>query len=427
MKEGQTDSLWFVTARTCNLACPYCYQGADRHDAGFVRSKGLTAIMPKSVADRALPWALQWTGGGDPKNPGHLGVQFYGGEPLLAWPLIRAVVPEWREAFAATGKGLTFGITTNGTRLTPEVREFFDREDVGILLSLDGPRDAHNAARPSKGGGPSWDQIRPLELLAWRPHLEIAWSLAPGGLWSRSGLEELAGHGFRRINFNLDFLQDWPLAEQDRLRDFAKLVGRMCARGALQSNWWGKYERAGTVDQKMERPCGLATRMLALTPEGDLFPSQEMAFTVYEPGRAPGTPDHYRVGNVARTPVLDPVAKVRVGLLKTSDMRPRPGFNCEDCVAKSACIGGCHCRYVGGDGLDPAQRMDIPAGHCQSMRAFMTGMMMGAWIERRLRPENYYADKSAARFDPHSAAVRPAAAEGPKFPDAVRLTFGGEK
>lgn len=385
--EPRKNTLWFVTARTCNLACSYCYQGADNHEADYLRPRGLQSIMSKAVADKALPWALDWT----PQEVA-LKVVFYGGEPTLAWPLIKAVVPEWEEAFKQAGKRVEFSLTTNGTMLDGESRVFMDKHDMGLLVSLDGPRESQDVSRPAKtGNGSSWDIIDPQGLLDWRPTLEVAWVLAPRGPWSREALDKMLHMGFRRVNFNLDFLQEWPLEEQARLQDFGQHVGRLCASGALLSNWVKKYDKAGTEDNKMERPCGTNVHgMLALTPEGDLFPSQEMAFTVYEDGRAPGTVDHYRVGNVNNTPVIDPVASARISILRTADMKPPAGFDCNDCVAKSACIGGCHCRYVGQDGVDPAQRMDIPVGNCQSLRAMMSGMMQGYWVERKLRPETYY-------------------------------------
>ncbi|KKK90511.1 hypothetical protein LCGC14_2722280, partial [marine sediment metagenome] len=234
-------------------------------------------------------------------------------------------------------------------------------------------------------------------------------------------VDDLIARGFKRINFNLDFISDWPLDAAARLLDLGKRVGRRIAEGRLQSNWESKYIKAGTVDTKMERPCGLATGMLALTPEGHIFPSQEMAFTVYEEGRAPGTPQTYKVGDLANIPVLDPFAQARVGLLKTEDMRtpiePNTGraYDCNDCIAKSACIGGCHCRYVGMDGQDPTNRMDIPAGHCPSMRSMMTGIMMGHWIARELRPKTKEAQA------PSACAPKPKPAVS--LPDVAKLKF----
>lgn len=399
------NQLWFVTARTCNLQCFYCYQGAENHERDYLAPKGLASIMSKDVADKALPWALDWA----PKDG--LRLVFYGGEPTLAWPLIQSVVPEWRAAFKEAGKPIQFSITTNGSLLTEERRAWMDEVDMGMLLSLDGPPHTHNLSRPAKGGRPSWEVINPEALLAWRPHLEIAWTLSPSGTWNADDLDDMVQRGFGAINFNVDFLSDWTAGDLCRLQEMGKRLGTHLAAGTVRSNWEGKYERAAH-GKRMERPCGLATGMLAVTPEGDIYPSQEMAFTVYEDGRAPGTETYYRVGNVVDG--LDPFAVARVGLLKTEDMKPPPGFDCGDCIATAMCIGGCHCRYVGQDGVDPASRMDIPAGYCPSNRAMLTGMMQAAWISGSLRPEK----KSA----PPAPAPKPQPALE-TLPDVATLTF----
>jgi hypothetical protein len=115
-----------------------------------------------------------------------------------------------------------------------------------------------------------------------------------------------------------------------------------------------------------------------------------MAFSVFDPSRDPGTADWYRVGDVRRDPVLDPIAQARVGGIKVSDMRVTAvGYSCDNCIAKSDCIGGCHCRYVGQKLGDPAYRYDIAPGNCQSLVACHTGLLQAAAIERTVRPVDW--------------------------------------
>jgi sulfatase maturation enzyme AslB (radical SAM superfamily) len=406
VSKDQSETLWWVLARTCNLACDYCYQGGN-HSAQRVHSLGLKTLMSKAVLDQALPWAIEWT-------TRRLKISLYGGEPLLNWPLVRQAVPEWKEAFAAAGKEVTFGATTNGTLLKPEVREFFDAHDIGVLLSLDGPQERHDSSRPKVGGGPSWQDVDPVALLAWRPHLEIAWQLDPRHYFDPDDIDRMLELGFKRQNYNLNWLEPWPAEARLRLMEFGKRAARRMAQGKLLSYWQGKYDKAGT-GQRMQQPCGLGTRMLALTPEGLLYPSQEMAFTAFEPERAPGTAEHYCVGDVAKTPVLDAEALRRVGQIQTKDMRPPPPFDCSDCVAEAASIGGCHCRYIGQDGIDPANRYDVPEGYCQSQRAMITGMMQGFWVEKKLRP---------ARLEPAAVPVKLERRPIAQIPDVVHIKVG---
>lgn len=368
-----TETLWWVLTRLCNLACPYCYQGSD-HGLQIIKSRGLTSMMPKEVLDGALPWAVRWAQGG-------LHVQLYGGEPTLAWDVVEAAVPEWEAAFTAAGKGLNFGITTNGTRLTPERRTFLDKHSIGMLLSLDGPPRLHNRTRVHADGRGSWDEIDPESLLRWRPNLEIAWQLDPSQDFEAEDIDEMVRLGFRAINVNLNWLVRWPEAQQLRLQRFFKRLARLVWQGKIGSNWREKLIRAGTVDQKMVTPCGTGLHMLGLTPEGWLYPSQEMAFTVFEPEKAPGTAEHYRVGDVRKTPVIDVARLADVSQIRTVQMKPPAPFDCEDCVAKSASIGGCHCRYVGADGTDPANRFGVLPGYCLAPE---TPVLVADWTWREI-------------------------------------------
>lgn len=167
-------------------------------------------------------------------------------------------------------------------------------------------------------------------------------------------------------------------------------VNREILQVGIGTNWWGKIIRALAVEEKMAQPCGVLTQqMIAVTPEGKLYPSQEMAFNVELPDRAPGTREFYCVGDLYADPVLDKMAMTRTSLLKSSDMRPPAPFDCNVCVAKSACIGGCHCRYVGQDGVNPENRFDVPSGYCPSKRAAMHGLLRALAIGHYLTPKGY--------------------------------------
>jgi hypothetical protein len=114
-----------------------------------------------------------------------------------------------------------------------------------------------------------------------------------------------------------------------------------------------------------------------------------MVYTVEKPDRAPGTSEFYRIGDLNKTPVLDVVRLAEVSTIRTEQMRPPAPFKCETCVAKSASIGGCHCRYVGQDGMDPSNRFDVTPGYCESTVAIHAGMLMGASVARWIRPQGW--------------------------------------
>jgi radical SAM protein with 4Fe4S-binding SPASM domain len=114
--------------------------------------------------------------------------------------------------------------------------------------------------------------------------------------------------------------------------------------------------------------------MVGLSPEGWLYPSQEMVYTTVQWGRALGTLEYYRISNVLDEPVIDEQALARVSTIRTDQLRAPDGFDCANCFARVACLGGCHCQYVGQDGVDPRNRFDIARGFCESYRAAMAGV-----------------------------------------------------
>ncbi len=115
----------------CNLACTYCFAGGDR--PGPLMSEE-TALRALDLIDRRSP----------------IDVAFFGGEPLLAWPLIRRVMEVAQSRAKARGVGAKFHITTNGILLDEEKLQFISTQPCSLLVSLDGPEAIHNASRPAR-------------------------------------------------------------------------------------------------------------------------------------------------------------------------------------------------------------------------------------------------------------------------------------
>lgn len=442
-------SIWMCTTRRCNLSCTYCYQGSHAVIPG-----GLSHFMPIEIATKAMEWSHKW-------GAGPLQVIWYGGEPLLGYKsVMKDLVPKWTAARRAMKlPPVSHSVTTNGTLLTPEVREWMDEVKMGMLLSLDGPQRFHDKSRPYYDKHSSWNDIKPEGILKWRPHQEIAWQLDPKNFDPATGAEqitpavvdEMIALGFHNIAFNINWMDEWnevarwnlqwlfkhitilmlerqkateevaaleaeavKIALQgdavtsgnssyQRLRNMghigltqdliAKVEQRRqaAATKGLGCNWFGKLQRALTVDSKMSQPCGTGLNMVGVSPEGWLYPSQEMVYTVTQPNRAPGTLEYYRLGDLNKDPVLDLDRLTLLAEIKTSQMKPPAPFDCNTCVAHSASIGGCHCRYVGDyqAGQDVSNRFQVTKGYCQSTIAVHTGMLMGASVARYIRPDGW--------------------------------------
>jgi radical SAM protein with 4Fe4S-binding SPASM domain len=331
--------------------------------------------MDDSVIEKSIQLIKTWQ-----KSSGCT-ICWYGGEPLLKFDLIKKWTPVIKKELP---KAKT-SITTNGSLITQEVMDFMDEHGIGMLFSLDGPQWVHDRTRVFAGGKPSWDKIDPLKIIKWRPDTEIAWQITPEGVPEPSDLDWMILNGFSKINFNINWLSEWGPEAQEKLRDFMyHAISRVILyRSKLNSqpfntNWYTRLEKyvrgAGTREEK---PCGTGMGMLSVTPEGDLYPSQEMGFMVHEPGKAPGTAEFYKLGNVLRDPVWEPDEKLqRIYTLKNDDMVPPPGRDCTLCPVRSISFGGCHCRYVGQDGVDPSYRYNVMPGWCQSQIAAASGGLM---------------------------------------------------
>ncbi len=380
-----TESLWIVNTRTCNLDCSYCYQGS--HSWTWQIKKNLVKMMTQETMDTALEWAVDWCQSG-------LKCIWYGGEPLLNFKIIKQTMPKWKKRFEEAGKDLQWSITTNGTMLHQEQRDMLDEYGVGILLSMDGPPHLHDQSRVYYGGGPSWDQIPVDDILKWRPNLEIAWQLDPRYDFYPKDIEWMIDRGFHNINFNLNWLEEWPAENRIRLEEFFRFVARRCLQTRKETIPKEKYLRCNQMSKfdelmmktsaglgKPIQPCGTGMHMLGITPEGWLYPSQEMAFTALEPDRAPGTAEYYRVGDVNESPVINSERLQIVSKVKNSDMIIPEGFDCNNCIANPISFGGCHCRYVGQEGSDPANRYGVAKGWCQTQVSTMTGILQGSTIE----------------------------------------------
>lgn len=138
----------FMVAQDCNMACKYCYGGSS----GQFNSKGL---MSRQLAEEFLNYFLS-VGGNIPYQK----IIFLGGEPLLNMDVISYIVELWEKYKSKyNGRKLVFSLTTNGTLLTPEIVEYIKKKEIGIGISLDGPRDMHNANRVLINGQGSFDNV----------------------------------------------------------------------------------------------------------------------------------------------------------------------------------------------------------------------------------------------------------------------------
>lgn len=151
-KKRQTvvKALYLHIAHDCNLACRYCFAEEGEYH-------GRRALMSYEVGKKALDFLVANSG-----NRVNLEVDFFGGEPLLNWQVVKDLVAYGRSLEEPNHKKFRFTLTTNGILLDDEILEFANKEMANLVLSIDGRKEIHDLMRPYRGGQGSYDKVVPI-------------------------------------------------------------------------------------------------------------------------------------------------------------------------------------------------------------------------------------------------------------------------
>ena len=148
-RETVVKALCLHIAHDCNLACQYCFAEEGEYH-------GRRALMSFDVGRKALDFLVANSG-----SRVNLEVDFFGGEPLMNWQVVKELVEYGRSLEEPNHKKFRFTLTTNGVLLNDEILDFANREMANLVLSIDGRREVHDAMRPFRGGQGSYDLIVP--------------------------------------------------------------------------------------------------------------------------------------------------------------------------------------------------------------------------------------------------------------------------
>ena len=143
-------ALCLHVAHDCNLGCKYCFAEEGEYH-------GRRAIMSYEVGRKALDFLIANSG-----NRRNLEVDFFGGEPLMNWEVVKQLVAYGRSKEKEFNKNFRFTMTTNGMLMTDEVVDFLNKEMANVVLSIDGRKEINDKMRPTRNGkGSSYDIIMP--------------------------------------------------------------------------------------------------------------------------------------------------------------------------------------------------------------------------------------------------------------------------
>ena len=321
-------ALCLHIAHDCNLACRYCFAGEGEYH-------GDRALMSFEVGKKALDFLIENSG-----NRRNLEVDFFGGEPLMNWEVVKRLVAYGREQEKLHDKNFRFTLTTNGVLLNDEIMEFCNREMANVVLSLDGRKEVNDRMRPTRNGKGSYDLIVPKFQKFASQRRALGKSYYVRGTFTRENLDfasdvlHYADLGFDQLSMEPVVAppeepyalqeEDLPrlMEEYDRLaREFVER--KKAGKGFTFFHFMLDLEGGPCVYKRLSG-CGSGTEYLAVTPWGDLYPCHQFV----------GNPD-FLLGNVEEGIVRPEICNE----FKLCNVYAKP--SCRDCFARFYCSGGC--------------------------------------------------------------------------------------
>ena len=320
-----------AVAQKCNLGCTYCY--AEGGDFG-----GPAKNMALDIAFASIDRVIAETAPGERAN-----IAFLGGEPLVNRLVLRAATEFAVERAAEKGVRIGFSITTNGTLVTPEDGNFFERHGFAVTVSLDGIGATHDGQRAFKGGRGSYDRIveRVAPLLALQRHMQVSArvTVTPRNLRLRETLDGLIDLGFHSVGFSPMLSSPTGSDEMDT-PELAEMLDQMieCGRAFERRTIAGErypFSNMATALQEIHKgthrpyPCGAGAGYMGVSADGGLFACHRFV------DDASGA-----MGNVA-SGVDDDRQRDWLAGRHVHFQEP-----CTSCWARYLCGGGCHHEVI---------------------------------------------------------------------------------
>ena len=310
----------------CNLACRYCFAEEGEYH-------GRRALMSYEVGKKALDFLIANSG-----KRRNLEVDFFGGEPLMNWQVVKDLVAYGREQEKIHDKHFRFTVTTNGVLLNDEIQEFVNKEMDNVVLSLDGRKEVNDKMRPFRNGKGSYDLIVPkFQKLAESRNQEKYYIR---GTFTRNNLDfsndvlHFADLGFEQISIEPVVGEDtdpYAIRKEDLpkiFEEYDKLAKIMVerersGRGFTFFHFMIDLEGGPCVSKRLSG-CGSGTEYLAVTPWGDLYPCHQFV------GQ-----EEFLMGNVDEGITHTEIADEFRGCSVYSKE------SCKNCFARFYCSGGC--------------------------------------------------------------------------------------
>ena len=331
-------ALCLNISHDCNLRCAYCFAGEGDY--------GERALMSEQTGKKAIDYLIARS-----QEREDLEVDFFGGEPLLNFDVVKSVVDYARARAKEAGKRFRFTITTNGLALSDEIIAYINREMSNVVLSLDGRKPVNDRVRVRPGGSGSFDAVVPKfqKLVSSREDdYYLRGTFTKYNLDFAEDVLALYHLGFDQVSIEpvvADPKTPHALAEEDLSQIFTEyerlaeiLLKDRRDGGSLNFFHYMLDLTQGPCAIKRLRGCGSGNEYLAITPEGDVYPCHQFIGM-----------KEWKMGSVWD----DTLDAEKKAYFAACTVYEKPG--CKDCWAKYYCSGGCNANnyQYEGDVLRP--------------------------------------------------------------------------
>lgn len=319
-------ALCLHVAHTCNLNCSYCFASQGKY-------QGERALMSFDVGKRALDFLIE-----NSKERTNLEVDFFGGEPLMNWDVVKQLVLYARSIEKDHNKNFRFTLTTNGMLIDDDVIEFANKEMSNVVLSLDGRKEIHDRLRVDYQGRGSYDTIVPKfrRLVDSRngKNYYMRGTFTHANPDFTKDIFHMADLGFTELSMEPVVTgENDPAALTKEDIDIVKGQYEILAKDMLRRKKDGRpitfYHYMldltnGPCIYKRISGCGSGTEYMAVTPWGDLYPCHQFVGD-----------EEYKLGDIWNGVSNEALREE----FRSCNAYART--ECKDCWAKFYCSGGC--------------------------------------------------------------------------------------